>query len=257
MNTTVLVRVQARGGKFLGPDIGYSLITVRNAVTGALLAQGVATGDSGNLGASYSAGASFDTVVTFPPAPATPIVQFLAPDSTTASFVATFDLDAPALVEISAAAMTNGIPNEHAISTRLWLWPGASLTQEPGLVLTLPGLNVEFITPGPSDKPSGTSLDVSVWVTMMCGCEISDLPPNSKSGPWEWPQQEFDVQAMLFDTNGACVANQQLTLAATSIFGGTIANLQPAEYQLVVTALQPVGANTGLASRWLTLSSSS
>jgi hypothetical protein len=254
MNTSVLVRVQARGGKFLGPDIGYALVSVRNTATGALLAQGVAAGDSGNLAAGYTPGASFDTVVTFPPAPAPPIEQYLAlTPGSTAGFTATFDLDAPAVVEISAAAMTNGIANEHVVSTRIWLWPGANLAQEPGLVLSLPGLNVELITPGPSDKPSGNSLDVSAWVTMMCGCEIGAFPPLSTEGPWEWPPQEFEVRALLFDQNGGCVAMQSLALTATSVFSGTIANLQPGEYQLVVTALQPAGANTGLASRWLTL----
>ncbi len=255
MNTSVLVRVQARGGKFLGPDIGYALVTVRNVATGALLAQGIATGDSGTLQTSYAPGASFETVITFPLAPAAPIEQYLIPTpGTTASFVAKFDLDTPAVVEISAAAMTNGIANEHVVSTRIWLWPGADLLQEPGLVFSLPGLNVELITPGPPDKPSGTSLDVSAWVTMMCGCEIGAFPPNTPKEPWEWPPQEFEVRALLLDPNGSCVAMETLELTATSVFSGSIANLQPGEYQLVVTALQPAGANTGLASRWLTLS---
>lgn len=250
-STSVLIRVQAAGGKFLGPDIGYALVTVRNVTTGAILAQGVATGDSGTLG-NFGPGATLETIVT--PTMAAPIVQWLSPDATTASYTATFDLEAPALVEISAAAMTNGIPNEHVTSSRVWLWPGLQLTQQPGFVLSLPGLAVQILTPDAATKPSGTSLTVSAWITMMCGCEISNVPPNTPNQPWEWPASEFDVKAMLLNVSGELVAIESLALQQTSVFGGTLANLQPGEYQLVITAHQPSVSNTGLASRWLTLS---
>ena len=41
------MRAIARDGKFLGDDIGGALITVRDAWTKELLAQGVTTGASG------------------------------------------------------------------------------------------------------------------------------------------------------------------------------------------------------------------
>ncbi|NJL29673.1 MAG: hypothetical protein HC897_18165, partial [Thermoanaerobaculia bacterium] len=62
--TEVLIRVQANGGKFLGPDIGYSLVTIRNAVSGELLAQGLAAGGSGQLLEHYEQGASRSLILT-------------------------------------------------------------------------------------------------------------------------------------------------------------------------------------------------
>lgn len=90
--TSILIRVQARGGKFLGPDIGYSFITVRDVASGVVLAQSSATGDSGQLGATLAAGVSTGVVMT---APLTP----------------------------------------NWLSATMWIWPGAQLTTEPGLVL--------------------------------------------------------------------------------------------------------------------------
>src|ERR1043166_656080 len=109
--TSILIRVQARGGKFLGPDIGYSFVTVRKAATGELLAQSVAAGDSGQLSTSLSATASTNTIVYGT------TVNWLAPTSgspsPTAGFLATFDLEQPTIIEISAAGMTNGVPNQN------------------------------------------------------------------------------------------------------------------------------------------------
>ena len=46
--TSITVRVIAKDGKFLGADIGGSLVTIRDVMTGELLAKGYTTGDSGN-----------------------------------------------------------------------------------------------------------------------------------------------------------------------------------------------------------------
>src|SRR6476620_132988 len=46
--TTITVRVIAKGGKFLGDDIGGAQVTIRDAQTGELLASGTTQGGSGN-----------------------------------------------------------------------------------------------------------------------------------------------------------------------------------------------------------------
>lgn len=244
VSTSILIRVQALGGKFLGPDIGYSLVTVRDVLTGDVIAQGVAEGDSGVLTTSATppAGATVSTVITgdafqwLSPTPGSP--------SPTAGFIAAFDLDQPQLVEVSAAALTNGVPNDHVTSARVWLPPSAQLISEPGLVLVMPGLNVQILTPNPA-QPATNPLSVTAWVTMMCGCKISDTT--------DWPPGEFTVTATVLTLDGEGVANETLALQETSVFGTTTAMTLPSgagNYQLVVTAVQESTSNSGSASMY-------
>jgi len=243
-STSILVRVQARGGKFLGPDIGYSYVTVRDVANGQLLAQSVAAGDSGQLGTALMPSVSTGVVLSSPTTP-----NWLAPTagtpSPTAGFLGTFDLDAPALIEISAAGTPNGVPNQHTTSVRMWIWPGAQLTTEPGLVLELPGLNVQILEPNPAQlPPSGQSIAVTAWVTMMCGCKIID--------GGAWPTGEFAVNAYLVAPGGTIASSCAMTIQTNdgkqvaSVFTGSLP--YPAttgEYQLIVGAVQAATSNAG------------
>ena len=243
-STSILIRVQARGGKFLGPDIGYSFVTVRDVATGALLAQSVAAGDSGQLGTTFSSSASTNVVVSGS------TVNWLSPTSgspsPTAGFLATFDLEQPAMIEITAAGMTNGVPNQSTTSARMWIEPGAQLTQEPGVILEMAGLNVEILEPNPAQPPAaGQPVNVTAWVTMMCGCKIADDLP--------WPTDEFTITASLLDGSGTSVASTPLAIEidtngdqVASVFTGSLAAPSASGYyQLVVTAVQPSLSNNG------------
>src|SRR5262245_152422 len=108
-STRITVRVQARGGKFLGDDIGGAEITIRNSRTGEILASGFTRGDSGNLDPAYSPLATQHPVIT-PGAP--PKIQWLTVDAppgctpppypVTSRFTAELALEQPTLLEISA-----------------------------------------------------------------------------------------------------------------------------------------------------------
>ena len=103
--TPLTIRVQARGEKFLGDDIGGASVTVRDALTGRLLASGVTRGDSGELvpagqvTPAQIAAASKSVVVT-PGSP--PAVSWLVAASTTSSIVAELAIDRPTFLEVSA-----------------------------------------------------------------------------------------------------------------------------------------------------------
>jgi len=243
MTTSLLVRVQALGGKFLGPDIGYSLVTIRDVFTGNVLAQGLAEGDSGQLvtSAAPPAGATTGAIVTGS------TFQWLVPTagspSPTAGLQADFDLDQPMLVEISAETLAHGATNGHRVAARTWLVPGVDVVAEPGLVLTMPGLNVQLLAPSVLE-PACSPLQVKAWVTMMCGCKISDST--------DWPPGEFTVTAMAIDADGNCAASQAMTLQQTSVFGAEL-TLPPGDYQLVVTAVQGATSNQGSASMYISV----
>lgn len=251
METSILIRVQARGGKFLGPDIGYSNITVRNVATGELLAQSVAAGDSGQIGGSGATpppvNPSNGVVLTEPLTP-TWIWPTPGDPSPTAGFLANFDLEAPALVEIAAAGISNGISDQYVTSVRMWLWPGAQLTTEPGLVLEMPGLAVRILAPGPlQPAPFKAPIPVEAWVTMMCGCEI---------GKPAWPASQFEVNAWLVKPDGTATPPTPLWLkrSTPSVFAGVLGAVStPGSYQLVVSALQPSASNAGGAAMVFTV----
>ncbi|HEV7239486.1 MAG TPA: hypothetical protein VGQ36_09620 [Thermoanaerobaculia bacterium] len=252
-STSILIRVQARGGKFLGPDIGYSFITVRDVASGRILAQSTAAGDSGQLGTTLTPGVSTGVVLS---APLTPnwLSATQGTPSPTAGFLAMFDLDAPTLIEVSAAGTPNGVANQHRTSVTMWIWPGAQLTTEPGLVLELPGLNVQLLSPNPSaPPPKGATITVTAWVTMMCGCKIAD--------GGAWPTSEFQVNAWLVGPNGMVTLASTLAIEKNasgqeipSVFTGTLPYPETSgAYQLVVAAIQPATSNAGGSALVLSL----
>jgi hypothetical protein len=243
MQTSVLVRVQAKGGKFLGPDAGYSQVTLKQVDTGEVLAQGTASGSSGNLLAAFVPSATRQPVVTTQSSGAQSLLWLSALPPTippAAGFVATLDLDAPLLVSFIADALTDGAPNGHSVTETMWITPGADLTAEPGMVLVIPGLIVNVLTA----TVSGSDLTVTAWVTMMCGCKIDPTLP--------WLPTEFAVTATVTDATGQQVAQTALAYQTTSTFGTPTS--QPialpsgsGTYTVTVTAVQPAEANVGSA----------
>jgi hypothetical protein len=244
METRVLVRVQAKGGKFIGPDGGYALVTLREVVSGEILAQRIATGGSGSLSAAFTPGATREAIVT--PGASGDTVQWLSAPAgqSTAGLLATLDLQRSTLVEFSAATLSDGIPNGHAATQQMWLTPGVHLDQEPGVVLVIPGLSVQILAPNVSVSPAG-SVSVTAWVAMMCGCKIADAPGSA------WLPSEFQVRARLRAVGGDWVAEASLAFQATSTFGTAAPIALPAgagNYELVVEAVQAAEANVGSAS---------
>jgi hypothetical protein len=242
METRVLVRVQAKGGKFIGPDGGYALVTLRDAVSGELLAQRLATGGSGELSTTFTRQATRDAVVT-PEASGDTVRWLSAPaGSGTAGLLATLDLHNPMLVEFSAQALTNGIPNGHTATQRMWLTPGVHLDHEPGVVLLVPGLSVRILSPDVANPPAG-ALDVTAWVAMMCGCKIDPALP--------WLPSEFRVHARVRAVGGELVDEAPLRFSTTSTFVTERPIALPSgagNYELVVNAVQPAEGNVGSAS---------
>jgi hypothetical protein len=242
--TPVLVRVQAKGGKFLGPDAGYSQVTITDAASGTVLAEGTAQGGSGTLTADFVSTASRQAIVTAAPGGQSLSWLSATADPPTAGLSASLQLGAPTLVRFTAEALTDGSPNGHIVTQTMSVNPGDDLSAEPGVVLVIPGLIVQIrqcavAAPVPS-------LTVTAWVTMMCGCKIAPSSP--------WLPAEFEVTAVVTDVSGAVVARAPLAFQTTSTFGVRMPlHLPPGDYTLTVNALQPAEANAGSASTPFTL----
>lgn len=246
-STNVLVRVQAKGGKFLGPDAGYSRVTLTDTGTGKVLAQGTAQGGSGTLAGAFIPAATRQQIVTPQYGTQTTLWLSATPGQPTAGLSATLELEAPTLVEFAAEALTDGQPNGRAVRQTMWLAPGADLSAEPGVVLVMPGLIVEILSPAAAQLGSPV-LSVSAWVTMMCGCKIDPSLP--------WLPAEFAVAATVTRVEGdAFTTTVPLAFQSTSTFAAAEPVVLPGrgKYELVVNAVQAAEGNVGSASMTFTV----
>jgi hypothetical protein len=241
--TSLLIRAQALGGKFLGSDIDGFFLTVNKVGGGQLFPQTWINGDAGVKPAplSYQSGSSVATVVT----PPTNFVSWIVPDATTVGKVVDFEIDEPTWIEVVVNGVTMSgsvsgsvpLPNQHEARVQTLVPPGAQLTTNPGLVVVMPGLDVRVLTP--SQVP-GPIVNIQAWVTMMCGCQISN-EPNSP-----WISAEFQVEATL-STAGYPPISTRLALQDTSKFGIEL-SLAPGSYEVMISAVQPGLGNTGCAT---------
>jgi hypothetical protein len=235
--TKITVRVQARGGKFLGDDIGGALVTIRDGQTGAVLASGVTRGDSGTVVGAYGAGASQCAIVT----PGNkPLVQWVTAAETTSRFDAVLSLDRPTLLEISVFGAVGGLQTAHRVTATQWMIPGEHVTTAPGFVIELPGLLVQVLEPPTHLKLSSVPATVPLRanVTMMCGCPIDHSEP--------WIQKDFHVFADVRRAGTDGAIRVPLTFGdSASLFVGSYEVKQAGYYEAAVTAIQKSTGNTG------------
>lgn len=234
--TQVDVRVIAKGGKYLGDDIGGALVTIRDVQTGELLASGTTGGGSGQQNL-------MDLCVTRS--------QVLPVDGASV-FTASLDLDEPRLIKVEAFGPLAAQQSANAVSLTQWVYPGKNITggaSGGGFLLEIPGLVVEILNPPTHflPKTAPPEIEIRANVTMMCGCPIGVAP---------WNPDEFDVSASIrrvgddavvqllgFDTNAPYGAPSQFTYKWQPPQNETG---QPEIYVITVSAFQQKTGNTGV-----------
>lgn len=228
--TDVVVRAVAHDAKVIGSSVGGARITITDAESGAVLAEGVQEGGTG------------DTELIMRQPRERGATVFGTSDA--AAFRATLELEGPTVVEVTAEGPLDAPRASRTASRALLLLPGRDVTGE-GVVLVLQGLTVEVEAPAEGDTvAAGDELPVRVGVEMMCGC------PFTPDGLWD--ADRVDVTARLV-RDGRTVAEEELGYAGRpSTFGATLSAPSAAGgYELVVTAAQPDGDNFGVARREL------
>ena len=268
LTTRIRIRVQARGGKYLGPGVNggnspYALVTILNQGK-VIFGPTLAIGNSGTVldqpNAPIPSGASPNAITVMPGIKNGPPggAYWLLPytiDPTTgkktdaAGVVATFSLDKPALLEFRATALYN-TPNPVTTSSMMWVVPGDNLLEEPGVLLTMPGLNV-VLDPCAVDKVGNKStVTITSTITMMCGCPISAPAWPANTAPVEpyWPYPEFGVTAILTSQSGN-VRQQEMKFSKTDTFTTTLIPPSAGKYRLAVRAIQPLESNIGYAEK--------
>ena len=254
--TQVKVRVQARGGKILGPaaTVKQPLLSVRNVLTGQTLISDAPmnNGSSGTVvpESQFNDSVSRNAIVVQPPAvsPTYPVPgpYWLEVPDGQGELVVQLHLAEPSLLEFRATAYA---PDPVYASATMWVVPGVQLLADPGLVLTIAGLYATV-----DASASNGTVSISANVTMMCGCPITVQPSQTLPSNMEpyWPSTEFTVTAQLRADGGTSVYAFPLTCKSTSTFTGS-SNVPPGVYDVWVVAVQANETNVGFARTTLTV----
>jgi hypothetical protein len=247
--TAISVRVIARDGKFLGDDIGGALVTVRDAATKELLAQGTTSGGSGPNAP--------DGVMCVRLRRGQPL-----PTTAASAFNLCLDLDGPRRIEVTAYGPLAARQSANTVSATQWVYPGKDIRAGNGFLLELPGLIVQIVDPPTHFAPQVLpELPIRANVAMMCGCPIEpkhgsaricpDLPDNDQP----WLPEEFEVKAVIRSTGGSTGYTVEIPLTFTEIPPGNPAGQftgiwkPPAAggiFELTVYAYQAATGNTGV-----------
>ncbi len=163
--TKVMIRAVARDAKVIGTHVGGARITVKDAATGEVLAQGMQQGNTG------------DTDVIMKKPHTRGMSVYGAGD--TSGFLAVLHLDKPTVVEVSAEGPLGNAQATQRSSKTLLLIPGEDVLGE-GILLEIHGLIVTAVAPLPDAKvKAGSPFEVRATITMACGC------PTDPDGLWD------------------------------------------------------------------------
>jgi hypothetical protein len=163
--TKVMIRAIARDAKVIGTHVGGARITVKDAATGEILAQGIQQGGTG------------DTDVIMKKPHTRGMTVFSAADAS--GYLAVLHLDKPTVVEISAEGPLGNAQATQRSSKTLLLVPGEDVLGE-GILLEIHGFIVTALAPLPDAKvKAGSPFEVRATVTMACGC------PTEPDGLWD------------------------------------------------------------------------
>jgi hypothetical protein len=223
--TEIAVRVLAKGAKFVGTSMGGVRVTIRDADTGEILAEGVTQGSTGDTDRIMREAHAHDAVLSTQGA---------------ALFEVTLEIDEPRWIEITAYGPLAQRQGANRVSVTQWIVPGKHLNAGDGLLLELPGFVVDILAPAAHTRMQGAAQQVELHanVVMMCGC------PLYPDGLWD--PARFEIEAIL-KRNGETVGSMPLHYAGTwSQFSATWEVKEPGTYEAIVYAHDPANGNTGL-----------
>lgn len=226
--TRVMIRAVAHDAKIIGSGVGGARITVVDALTGEVLAQGVQEGGTGDTRA----------IMMQPRERGTGVYD----TDGAAGFLAELDLEEPTRVRIEAEGPLGTPHATQRASRTMDLVPGAHVLGD-GVILELYGFIVELLEPtsSPGDR-EGETLAIRARVTMLCGC------PTEPGGLWD--SDRYTIEARIVDADGRVLESTSLAFAGeTSVYGGEISVPEGEDLALRVVAMDPDRANFGMVER--------
>lgn len=227
--TQVTVRAVSNDAKLIQDPVGGAHITIEDAETGEVLAEGKQTGDSG----------STERIVQQPHERGASIYE--APGA--AKYDTTLALTEPTRVRITAEGPLDYPQAMQSTSKTVLLMPGEDVAGD-GITLTLHGFIVEVLSPTVADVSPGEDVSVRARVQMMCGC------PTEPGGLWD--SDRYTIRAELL-RDGTVVDEAPLSFAGTTNeYDGTLTVPEDGATEVRVTAADAERVNFGQATASLT-----
>jgi len=150
--TRISVRVLSKDAKFIGTTMGGMRVTIRDVETGALLAEGLTEGGTGDTG----------RIMKQPLERGTPLWSEGA-----ASFTATIDIDAPRQIEITARGPQAQLQSANVVSATQWVVPGKHIDRGDAFLLVLPGFAVDVLDPPAHARVGAAPTKVTVRANLV------------------------------------------------------------------------------------------
>jgi hypothetical protein len=221
--TNVIVRTKAKDAKFIGTSMGGSMIMIKDAQTGELLARGLTKGGTGNTDAIMR----------------TPKERYTSIHEGAAAFETTLTLNKPTLVNIEALSPVNHESRVFS-TTQVWLLPGKHM-DEQGIIMEIPGFVVDGLYPqthqGLSISNNQTT-ELKANIVMMCGCTISE------GGLWD--SSGMEIEGMIY-VNGEYWKTVNFNYGGTpNTFTYDLSLEKTGAHEVIITAFDPRTKNTGV-----------
>lgn len=220
--TEVIVRAQSADAKFIGSSMGGARITITDAETGDILAEGVTQGSTGDT----------ERLVM---SPRERYGQLSTEGA--AKFEASLELEEPTFVTVSATAPLAQKQAAVTTGTQLWLIPGRDITGD-GIILEIPGLAIDILQPQAHERTSESEIPIQANLVMMCGC------PTEPGGTWD--SSEMEIKALV-QKDGETVDERDMSFSGkTSTFETTFEPEEPGAYVITVYGFDPRTGNSGV-----------
>lgn len=220
--TQVMVRAKAKDAKFIASSVGGAKIILTDVETGALLAEGITYGTTGNTEVIMKSDHRRRKNLS---------------DEHTAGFLAKLQIEEPTLINVEAQAPLKAGQAKITANTQVWVIPGKDILGD-GIVLEIPGFIVDILSPQRhSTHEKGTEIEIIANVVMMCGC------PTEPGGIWN--ADDYEIRA-IFTKEGEKIKEIPMEFAGkTNTFKGKT-HLDPGFYAITLYAYDKTTGNTGV-----------
>ena len=230
--TNITVRVVARNAQFVGDLIDGAFISITDAASGELLAQGRTAGNAGNPKRTMQTARKRGEPMA---------------GKRDAKFVATLEIDEPRYLQVTAYGPLDQRFSANRASATQWVIPGKHITGGDGWVLELPGLLVapNLATSTVSLSKAAKGVVVEAEVMLMCGCPIK---PD-----FYWDPKDYEVVAIVRRDDNEFGRFPLSYAGVASEFAAQLKPHLPGVYEITVYAYDSESGNTGVGQVELTV----